>query len=465
MTYRVFAFATASVSSLALGLLAGLAAIASSEIQAQGLRPLPSQSIGSTRPAPVNADPQRPADFIVAIVNSEPITQGELRLETTRLAQQLAQARRPAPSNAELTKAVLERMINDKAQLQVARDTGIRIDDAAVDVAETNVAQQNRIDVPELRRRLRADGLGLAQFREQLRDQLTLTRIRERDVDARVRVSDAEVDQFVRNGSPLANAGPLEINIAQILVAVADSASPAQVATLQAKAQSALTRARAGEDFAALARELSDSPDRANGGQLGLRTEDRLPPLFITATQNLAEGAVSDLQRSGAGFHILKVIEKRSQSAMTVMQSKARHILLRSSPDLNEAQAREKLNGIKRRIEAGQATFEAMARENSQDGSAPQGGELGWTVPGQLVPEFEAVLNTLSPGQISDPLISRFGMHLIQLSERRTVPMTEREQREAIRSQLREKKLDEAYIVWAQDVRGRAYVELRDASF
>lgn len=462
MTYRVLALATASVSSLTFGLLAGLVATVSSDVQAQGLRPLPTQSIGTTRPAAVNADPQRPADFIVAIVNSEPITQGELRLETARLAQQLAQARRPAPSNAELVKAVLDRMINDKAQLQLARDTGVRIDDAAVDVAETNVAQQNRIDVPELRRRLKADGLGLAQFREQLRDQLTLTRIRERDVDARVRVSDLEVDQFIRNGSTIAGAGPVEINIAQILVAVADSATPAQIAALQLKAQAALTRARAGEDFAALARELSDSPDRANGGQLGLRTEDRLPPLFITATQNLAEGAVSDVQRSGAGFHVLKVIEKRSQSAMTVIQSRARHILLRSSPDLNETQAREKLNGIKRRIEAGQATFEAMARENSQDGSAPQGGELGWTVPGQLVPEFEAVLNTLSPGQISDPLISRFGMHLIQLSERRTVPMTEREQREAIRAQLREKKLDEAYVVWAQDVRGRAYVELRD---
>ena len=458
MTHRVLAIATLTAVAAALS----LGALAPAGVYAQGLRPLQPQTIGASRPASVASEPQRAADFIVAIVNSEPITNGEVRIEAARLAQQLAQAGQPQRSNAELMRLVLERMIGDKAQVQLARDMGIRIDDAAVDQAELTVAQQNRIDVPTLRRRLAADGLALAQFREQLRDQLLLTRVREREVDARVRVSDAEVDQFMRDPAATNSTAPQEINIAQILVAVPESATPAQVAALQAKAQSALVRARANEDFAKLARELSDSPDRASGGELGMRSPDRLPPLFLDATASLPEGSVTDVMRSGAGFHILKVIAKRSGGAMTINQNRARHILLRPSAQMNEAQAREKLNDMKRRIQAGQADFATLARENSQDGSAPQGGDLGWTSPGQFVPEFEAVLNNLAPDQIADPLISRFGMHLIQLLERRTVPLGLREQREVIRNQLREKKLDTAYAIWAQDVRGRAYVEMRE---
>lgn len=458
MTHRVLAIAT--LTAIAAAVILG--ALIPAGVYAQGLRPLQSQNIGASRPASAATEPQRAADFIVAIVNSEPITNGEVRIEAARLAQQLAQAGQPQRSNAELMRLVLERMIGDKAQVQLARDMGIRIDDAAVDQAEMTVAQQNRIDVPTLRRRLAADGLALAQFREQLRDQLLLTRVREREVDARVRVSDAEVDQFMRDPAAANSSVPQEINIAQILVAVPESATPAQVAALQAKAQSALARARANENFATLARELSDSPDRASGGEMGMRSPDRLPPLFLDATAGLPEGAVTDVLRSGAGFHILKVIAKRSGGAMNVTQSHARHILLRPSAQINEAQARERLNDMKRRIQAGQADFATLARENSQDGSATQGGDLGWTSPGQFVPEFEAVLNNLVPDQIADPLISRFGMHLIQLLERRTVPLGLREQREVIRNQLREKKLDTAYAIWAQDVRGRAYVELRE---
>jgi peptidyl-prolyl cis-trans isomerase SurA len=374
----------------------------------------------------------------------------------------LAQARRPQPPRNELVRAVLDRMISDKAQLQLAREVGVRIEDAAVDQAEQNVARQNRIDVPELYKRLAADGMVPAQFRNQLRDQLTLVRLREREVDSRVRVSDLEVAQYLREQQSGNDPSAQEINIAQILVAVPEAATPEQVASLQAKAQSALTRARAGEDFAVLARELSDSADKANGGQLGLRVADRLPPLFVEATQNLAVGALSPVLRSGAGFHVLKVIEKRL-AGMTVTQSRARHILLRATPQLTEAAARDKLNDFKRRIQAGQAEFATLARDNSQDGSAAQGGDLGWVNPGQFVPEFEEVMNALAPGQISDPLISRFGVHLIQLMERRSAALSQKDQQEVTRNLLRDKKLDEAYATWAQDVRGRAYVEMREA--
>ena len=413
--------------------------------------------------APLAAQAQT-GDFIVAVVNSEPITNSEIRNEAQRLSQQLAQQRRPQPERAELLRVVLERVITTKAQLQQARELGIRIEDVAVDQAELSVARQNKMSLEGLHKQLAIDGMTPSQFREQLRDQLTLTRLREREVDSRVRVSDLEVSQFLRDqqANITSAAGAQEVNIAQILVAVPESSTPEQIATLEAKAQVVLTRAKAGEDFAALARELSSSPDRANGGQLGLRSADRLPPLFVDATRNLAVGGLSGVLRSGAGFHVLKVVEKRA-AGMTVTQTRARHILLRASPQMNEAAARDKLLDFKRRIQTGLADFATLARDNSQDGSAAQGGDLGWASPGQFVPEFEEVMNALAPGQVSDPLISRFGVHLIQVSERRNTALSPKEQNDVIRNQLREKKLDDAYAIWAQDLRGRAYVEFRES--
>ena len=434
-------------------------------VQAQGLRPLNAQSITTPQAAAVRTEAaagsaQRAADFIVAIVNTEPITNAEVRQEAQRLAPQLAQSRQGRPPDAELARLVLERMINEKAQLQLAKESGIRVDDLAVDQAEQNVAAQNQVDVPTLRRRLLADGIGQAQYREQLRDQLILIRVRERDVDSRVKVSDLEVDQFMREQASAADANT-ELNLAQILIAVPENASAEQSASLLAKAEAALARARANEDFGTLARELSSAADRSNGGQMGLRSADRYPPLFLQAIQGLAQGAISGVVRSGAGFHILKVVEKRA-AGMSVEQTRARHILLRPGAQLNEAQARDRLADYKRRVEAGQADFAQLARENSQDGSAAQGGDLGWASPGQFVPEFEQAMATLAPGQIAPPLVSRFGVHLIQVMERRTSTLSLRDQQEVVRNQLRQKKLEEAFIIWAQEVRGRAYVEKRE---
>ena len=441
-----------------------VAILATLTSHAQGLRP----SAGGAGAAPalqVQPDTARPADFIVAVVNSELITNNEVRSELQRVAQQLAQQRRPAPEdNKELARQVLERLINDKVQLQLARESGIRVDDAAVDQAVQNIARQNQMDVAELHRRISQEGVMLAQFRTQLRDQITLTRLRERDVEPRVRVSDQEVDQYLREQQNNSDPAALEINLAQILVAVPDGATAEQVAALQARALRVLERARAGEDFVALVSEYTDASDRANGGQMGLRTADRYPPLFLEAIRNLGVGELSALVRSGAGFHILKVLAKSNAGlpALTVTQNRARHILLRVSPQLSETAARSQLNDFRKRILAGQADFAALARDNSQDGSAAQGGDLGWAGPGMFVPEFEEALNRLAPGQISDPLVSRFGAHLIQLTERRSVPVSPREQRETVRAMLREKKLDETYTTWAQDLRGRAYVEMRE---
>jgi len=246
-------------------------------------------------------------------------------------------------------------------------------------------------------------------------------------------------------------------------VAVPEKASAEQATELQQKAEKVLARLRAGEDFAALVQELS-SADRTNGGLLGLRRADRYPPTFVAATQNLAVGGISDIVRSGAGYHILKLVEKRapSVSSRAVVQNHARHILLRLSPQLTQAAAIAQLADFRKRIEAGSATFQALAREHSQDGSAPQGGDLGWVGPGAFVPEFEEPMNRLAEGQISAPVVSRFGVHLIQLMERRRVEMSEREVREAIRAQLRESRYEGAFASWAQDVRGKAFVEYRE---
>jgi peptidyl-prolyl cis-trans isomerase SurA len=420
--------------------------------------PVHAQAMSPTK-APIQA-----ADFIVAVVNSEPITNHEVTTEVRRIEQQLRQQRRATPDTAELARQVLDRMINEKIQLQLAKESGIRVDEPSIDQAEQMVAMQNQMDLAELHRRLAKDGIDPKKFREQLRDQLMLTRLREREVEPRVRISDLEVEQHLQSLEGDKQGARQQINIAQLLVAVPDEASAQQVATLQAKAERALERARGGEDFATLVRELSDAPDRANGGQLGLRTTDRYPQLFLDAVNGLRVGDISGLVRSGAGFHILKVVEKRAGGLQPVVvtQSRARHILLIPNAQLSEAAARDRLNDFRRRIRAGQSDFPTLAREYSQDGSAAHGGDLGWASPGQFVPEFEAAINRLEPGQVSEPLISRFGVHLIELLERRNTTLAPREQHEMVRNMLREKKLDEAYTTWTRDVRARAYVEMRE---
>jgi peptidyl-prolyl cis-trans isomerase SurA len=430
---------------------------------AQGLRLSVSPTLNATQAAPV-APASEQADFIVAIVNSEPITNNDVRREIQQVLQQLAAQSRPQPDIRKLAPEVLDNLINIKAQLELARDTGVRVEEAAIDQAEQNIAQQNQIDVAELRRRVERDGISQIQFRSQLRDQLLLQRVREREVEGRVRVTELEIDQYMNEQQAKQDLSAVQMNLAQILVAVPDFASREQVQALRRRAERALVRAKAGDDFAGLVREFSDTTDFSNGGQLGLREASRYPELFVEATRGLAVGDVSEPVRSPAGFHVLKVIEKGSAELPTaaVIQSHSRHILLVPSAQLSESQARQKLMDFKKLVVAGKADFAALAKEHSQDGSAAQGGELGWASPGMFVPEFEAAMNRLAPGEVSDPVVSRFGVHLIQVLERRKATLTKAQQRDAVRALLREKKYDEAYRTWAQELRGRTYVELRE---
>ena len=439
-------------------------------LQAQGLKPsgaarLPGVSAGTAPGAASAAAGQQPADFIVVVVNSEPITSHELRTKLVRTELQLKQQGVALPPRGELLPQVLERMIVDKVQLQAAREAGLKVDEATVDTAVQSIARQNQFTPEELRRRLKADGIDYGQFRSELRDELLVSRLRQREVESRVSVSEQEIDQFLsEQGKGGAGASVQLLNLGEILLPVPENATPEQVAAQQAKAQKVLERARAGEDFAALAGEFSASASRGNGGQMGLRSAERYPPLFVEATQALRAGALAGPVRSGAGFHILKVLEKKQDGAadMVVTQTRARHILLRLGPKLSEAAAVEKLAAFRQRILAGQADFAALAREYSQDGSARDGGDLGWANPGMFVPEFEKAMNALGPKQISEPLVSRFGVHLVQVLERREAQLSQREQREMVRELLREKKQNEAYARWVQELRGRAYVEMRE---
>jgi len=433
-------------------------------VQAQGLKASGKLLSPATAEATRAAGEPLRADRIVVVVNSEPITQHDIRSRVQRAVQQATRAGNTLPSQAELTRQVTEALILERAQIQLATEQGIKVETGVLDDAEQNVARQNQMDVAQLRRQLEAEGLSVAEFRNTLRQQILVQRLREREVDARVRVTEAEVDRFVaqKRDNPGAD---LQLHIAQVLVAVPENADSQRLSTLMSRAQMVAEKARGGADFAALAREYSDAPDRTSGGDLGLRASERYPVLFVDATRAVKVGGIAGPVRSGAGFHVLKVVDKRVAGLpeATVTQTRARHILLRPSARLTEAAAVAQLTEVRARLVAGQADFAELARQISQDGSAAQGGDLGWAVPGMFVPEFEEAMNRLGPNGISQPLVSRFGVHLIQVLERKNVELSAKAQRDQLKQLVREQKMEEAYARWVEDVRAGAYVEYRDA--
>ena len=404
----------------------------------------------------------RSIDFIVAVVDSVPVTNHDVATRAPLLREQLKQQGRPVPEGDALLRAALERLIVEKALLQLAKDTGITLDDDAVDQAEQRQAAQAQISVEALRQKAKAEGSSAERLRQNLREQLLLQRLTERNVPSRIKVSETEIDLAVQARQNASLDTNPDIDLGHVLIAVPENSSDTEVTALQAKAQTALAHLKRGDDLARVAKEFSNGAERDKGGLMGLRPANRYPTLFVDATKNLNVGDIT-LVRSGAGFHVLKLVTKRASSVVTITQTHPRHILLRPGGKLSQTTARAQLAEYKRQIEAGKADFAKLAREHSQDASGPDGGDLGWVSPGMFVPEFEEVMNKLQLGQIADPMVSRFGVHLIQVLERREAPISERELREMARNSLREKKFDETYQLWAQEVRGRAYVEYRDA--
>ena len=403
------------------------------------------------------------ADFIIVVVNQELVTHGELQSRLARIREDAAGGGQQLPPPADLRKQVLDALIDERVQVTNARETGPKIDEAELDRAVANVAVQNQMTLPQLRARLQQQGLSYGSFRNNVRDQLSVERVREREVNQRIRITDAEVDALIEERRA-ASGKTAQLNVAQILVTVPEGASAEVVAQRRARAEAALARVNGGEDFSAVAREISEDGNKAQGGVIGMRPADRLPDLFVENVRATKVGAVSPaVLRSDAGFHVLKLLARQEGAAFTAMQTRARHILLRVSPQLSAEAAGRRLAEFKRQIVAGTRGFEQLARENSEDGSAPIGGDLGWTSPGTFVPEFEEALNNLQLSGISEPVVSRFGVHLIQVLERREIVLDQKQQREQARNVLREQRFEEAYVDWVRDLRSRAYVEMREA--
>lgn len=403
-------------------------------------------------------------DRIVAVVNNEAITRSELQQRLAQVSQQLTRQGITLPPVEVLEKQVLERQIMERLQIQTAADGGMRIDDVALDRALGRIAENNRMSLSDFRQALARDGMDWERFREEIRNEMLITRVREREVDARIVIPDAEIERYLASPDNEAQAQE-EFNLSHILFRAPEGASPEQLSRLYAKAEAVLARVQRGEPFDKLAASYSDAPDALTGGNLGWRNSGRLPGLFAEAVGGLKPGQNSAILRSSAGFHIIKLMDKRGGSAKAVptqvQQTHASHILIKTSEVLSDADAQRRLEELRERVTRGGAKFADLARQFSADFSAAKGGDLGWIYPGDTVPEFEQAMDALQPGELSKPVRSPFGWHLILMEERRVQDVSADRKRAAARNALRERKLDEAYQDWLRQLRDRAYVEYR----
>lgn len=398
-------------------------------------------------------------DRIVAVVNDEVITERELAARVDFALRQLAQQGTQPPARQVLERQLLERTINDRVQMQHARDTGTRVDDAELDRALLKIAEQNKMTVVELRTVLAKDNVPYDKFREDIRSEITLSRLREREVAQKIVVTESEVDNFIQ--SQMAQSGRDEFNVSHILVSVPEKATPEQLQQRRERAEQALSQIKGGADFRQIAAAFSDGPEALQGGLLGWRESSRLPALFLDALRPLQAGQLSELLRSSNGFHILRLNERRGGAApVMIQQTRARHILIKTNELVSETEARNRILTLKERLD-NKADFAELARSRSEDTSASRGGELNWLSPGDTVPEFERAMDALKPGEISAPVRSPFGWHLIQVIERRNHDMTQEGRRLNARKTLRDRKTDEAYQEWVRQLRDRAYVEQR----
>jgi len=446
--------ASLAVPALAQDAKLGAPAKAAATAPAKGFTP-PGQSANA------------PIDAIAVIVNDEVITQRELNERIATIVARMQQQKVALPDNAELRKQVLERMIVERAQLQLAKEMGVRVDDNMLDRAIARIAEQQKMTVQQMRNQMEKEGTTFASFREEIREEIVMQRLREYEVDNKINISEGEVDNFIA-AEKAAAAEQFEMNISQIMVRIPENAAPDVIAQRLKRAEEVARQLRTGADFAKMAVTYSDASDALYGGAVGWRQSSALPPLFSDALNKLKPGQVTPIIRSAAGFHILKLVDKRSMADAaaqeSVQQTHVRHILLKVTPTMNAADAKRKLLELKERLDNKAAKFEDLARLFSNDGSASKGGDLGWLYPGDILPEFEQAMNGLKIGQVSDPVETSFGYHLIEVLERKTDDVSKEKQRAAARNALRERKLVEAVEDWQRQVRDRAYVEFRDES-
>lgn len=408
------------------------------------------------------------ADSILVVVNDEVITRNELEERMQSIQRRMRAQNIALPPADEFRKQLIERMIVDKAQLQLARDSGIRVDDAFLDRAIARIAESNKISVQEFRNQIERDGVSYARFREEIRDDIVIQRVREREVENRVQISQAEIDHYLESDTG-ATKQQEELNLAQILVRIPENANAEQIYERRRRAEEVLRQLRSGADFSKSAATFSDASDALKGGELGWRPKDRLPELFVEAIATLKPGQISQIIKSPNGFHIIKLVDQRTTTvkpasaaaAGGVQQTRVRHILVKVNQVVTAADARRKLTDLKERLVNKAATFEELARLHSVDGSASKGGDLGWIYPGDTVPEFERAMDELALGTVSEPIESPFGWHLIEVLERKKDEVSPERQRLVARQALRERKSEEATQDWLRQLRDRAYVEFR----
>jgi peptidyl-prolyl cis-trans isomerase SurA len=400
------------------------------------------------------------ADRVVAVVNNEAVTQFDLRSRVASVENSMRRQGTPMPPAQLLQRQVLERIIMERLQMQSASELGLKISDAELDAAMRRIAENNKITLDEFKSALEKDGIPWSKFREEIRQEITLARLRDREIDSRVSISESEIDTYLSSAE--ARGENTEYALAHIIVRLPEQAGPDQIARLRSRAQEAQDKLRQGEDFAKVAAAYSDAPDALSGGNIGMRPQDRLPTLYADAVAKLQPGQLSDILRSSAGFHIVKLIDKRGGKlvAKATQQTRASHILIRVTELVSEAEAKRKIDEIKAKADGG-ASFADLAKQYSNDMSASKGGDLGWLNQGATVPDFEKAMNALPLNKVSDPVKTPFGWHLIEVSERRSSEGGNEQLRLAARQALRERKADEAFENWLRQLRDRAYVEYR----
>lgn len=399
-------------------------------------------------------------DRIVAVINNEVITRNALEERTLFALRQLRQQGTPPPPRAVLEKQLLERLITNRVQLDIAKQTGLSVDDVELERAIGRIAEENKLSFPQLRAAIERDGIPFDRFREDIRNEIILTRLREREVSNKIVVTESEIDNFINTQQAQAGVND-EYNLSHILVVVPEQASPEQIQLRQARAEQALAQLRSGADFRQIAATFSEAPDALQGGSMGWRESSRLPTIFVDALKTMRVGETSALLRSANGFHILRLNDQRgSQTPIIVQQTRARHILIKTNELISENDARSRLTNLKERLD-NKADFSELARVHSEDTSASRGGDLGWISPGDTVPEFERAMSALKPGEISAPVRSPFGWHIIQVLERRNEDMSKERLRLMARQALRERKSDEAYQEWVRQLRDQSYIDIR----
>ena len=456
--------------------------------------------LGAASPIAAAAQPQQPApnennqqivDGIAAVVNKQVITLRQVEAETRAAQEQLKRQNIDLPDPQILRRQVLQSMITEELLRQEAERLNIQVTEASAQQAAETIAQRNNLTIQQLRTQIESSGVPWQVYLKELRQEVRVDQLRQRAVDRNIFISDADVDAFLKSqerSSGLSSLGqrsqtqqtsPRVLGLAQILVAVPEGSSASEVQRLRAKAEEILSRLRGGADFASQAVASSDGPEALQGGDMGVRPPEGWPDLFLSATQNVQAGGVSDIIQSGNGFHILKVVTRGEQpqqaqapapdprqapvapeGPMMVTQTHASHILIKITPAMTEERALERLQQLRHRIEMGE-DFEELARLSSEDVSAPQGGDLGWLSPGETVPAFEQAMNALQPGQVSEPVLTQFGWHLIRVEDRREKDMEDEYRRMQARQILFQRRVEPAFEDWLNQLRGQAYIDNR----